>query len=48
MEDFGPSKLGKIRKFLWNLTEYPETSLGARVIFEFTISTETFHSFVLS
>jgi len=47
VEDFGPSKLGKIRKFLWNLTEYPETSLGAR-IFAFTsmsvvvISTVTF------
>ena len=32
VEDFGPTKVGKIRKFLWNLTEYPETSLGARVI----------------
>ena len=31
VEDFGQSPLGKIRKFLWNLTEYPETSLGARV-----------------
>ena len=28
VEDFGPSKVGKVRKFLWNLTEYPETSLG--------------------
>ena len=35
VEDFGPTKVGKIRKFLWNLTEYPETSLGARVIFIF-------------
>jgi len=47
VEDFGNSKLGKIRKFLWNLTEYPETSLAAR-IFAFTsmsvvvISTVTF------
>ena len=30
-EDFGTSRLGKIRKLLWNLTEYPETSYGARV-----------------
>lgn len=47
VEDFGPSKIGRARKFLWNLTEYPETSLGAR-IFAFTsmsvvvISTVTF------
>ena len=31
VEDFGQSPVGKTRKFLWNLTEYPETSLGARV-----------------
>ena len=31
-EDFGPSKIGKIRKYLWNLTEYPETSKAAQVI----------------
>ena len=30
-EDYGPSLIGRIRKFLWNLTEYPETSYGARV-----------------
>jgi len=30
-EDFGPSKLGRLRKTLWNLTEYPETSLAARI-----------------
>lgn len=35
VEDFGPSTLGKIRKYCWNLTEYPETSLAAR-IFAFT------------
>ncbi len=29
-EDFGQSRLGKIRKFLWNLTEYPETSKAAQ------------------
>ena len=31
-EDFGSSSLGKLRKWCWNLTEYPETSLLARVI----------------
>ena len=30
-EDFGPSRIGRLRKWLWNLTEYPETSYGARV-----------------
>ena len=30
-EDFGSSFVGKMRKHLWNLTEYPETSLAARV-----------------
>ena len=30
-EDFGPSKLGRLRKYLWNLTEYPETSRAAQV-----------------
>ena len=30
-EDFGTSKLGRLRTSLWNLTEYPETSLSARV-----------------
>ena len=32
-EDFGNSILGKIRKKCWNLTEYPETSLAARVLY---------------
>ena len=32
MEDFGDSKLGHIRKYLWNMTEYPETSKAAQVI----------------
>ena len=31
MEDFGSTKWGKIRKYLWNLTEYPETSKAAQV-----------------
>ena len=31
-EDFGITKTGKIRKYLWNLTEYPETSKAAQVI----------------
>jgi len=30
-EDFGGSPVGKIRKYLWNLTEYPETSIAARI-----------------
>ena len=30
-EDFGSSTLGRVRKWCWNLTEYPETSLLARV-----------------
>ena len=30
-EDFGDSAWGRLRTKLWNLTEYPETSLGARV-----------------
>ena len=31
-EDFGDSNYGLLRKHLWNLTEYPETSLAAQVI----------------
>ena len=30
-EDFGHTKIGRIRKYLWNLTEYPETSKAAQV-----------------
>ncbi|XP_023328739.1 potassium voltage-gated channel protein Shab, partial [Eurytemora carolleeae] len=30
-EDFGDTQIGRIRKMLWNLTEYPETSLAARI-----------------
>ena len=30
-EDFGDSKYGVLRKYLWNLTEYPETSGAAQV-----------------
>ena len=30
-EDFGQSKFGRLRKFLWNMTEYPETSKAAQV-----------------
>jgi hypothetical protein len=30
-ENFGNSRLGRIRKYLWNLTEYPETSKAAQV-----------------
>lgn len=31
LEDFGPSKIGRLRKYLWNITEYPETSKAAQV-----------------
>ena len=31
-EDFGDSKLGRLRKSLWNLTEYPETSKAALML----------------
>lgn len=31
-EEFGSSNAGKMRKYFWNLTEYPETSFAARVI----------------
>ena len=30
-EEFGNSWIGRTRKFILNLTEYPETSVGARV-----------------
>lgn len=31
IEDFGTTLLGRIRKYLWNLFEYPSTSRGAQV-----------------
>ena len=31
LEDFGSTFLGKLRKQLWNLFEYPHTSRGAQV-----------------
>jgi len=34
-EDFGSSLIGQIRTYLWQLTEYPETSLDARVKYTF-------------
>lgn len=34
-ENFGDTRIGKIRKYLWNLTEYPETSKLAQC-FAFT------------
>ena len=37
LEDFGPTKIGKIRKYLWNLTEYPETSRAAQVAYNIII-----------
>ena len=30
-EDFGSTKIGQCRSFLWNLTEYPERSKPAKV-----------------
>ena len=30
-EDFGQTGIGRLRKTCWNITEYPETSLAARV-----------------
>jgi hypothetical protein len=30
-EDFGQGTVGRVRSYLWNLTEYPETSLQARI-----------------
>ena len=33
-EDFGFGRIGQYREFLWNLTEYPERSLSARVIIQ--------------
>ena len=30
-EDFGRSFLGRTRKFIWNMTEYPDSGLPARV-----------------
>ena len=30
-EDFGETLIGKIRSFLWDLTEYPERGFFARV-----------------
>ena len=30
-ENFGNSFIGRARTYLWNLTEYPETTIGARV-----------------
>jgi len=32
VEDFGPTWYGKLRKKLWNLFEYPQTSKGAKFI----------------
>ena len=31
LEDFGPSFIGRTRKMLWNLFEYPATSRAAQV-----------------
>jgi len=36
LEDFGASSLGRLRKQLWDLFEYPQTSRGAQVSLEGT------------
>ena len=36
LEDFGTTFLGKLRKKLWDLFEYPHTSRGAQVSQLFT------------
>lgn len=38
IEDFGPSLRGRVRKYLWNLFEYPSTSRGAQFIACFSLS----------
>ena len=30
-EDFGNSRIGRLRSFCWNMTEYPETGRAAQV-----------------
>lgn len=35
LEDFGPTWYGKLRKKLWDLFEYPQTSRGAQVRSQF-------------
>ena len=41
-EDFGETWMGKTRSFLWNLTEYPEKNLFARV----TINIDSERTFI--
>ena len=46
-EDFGETTYGRMRKYFWNLTEYPETSRAAQVyafisLFVVILSTVTF------
>ena len=36
-EDFGLNLIGKCREFLWDLTEYPERSLPAKVIIQLDV-----------
>jgi len=37
-EDFGNSKLGRLRSFCWNMTEYPETGRAAQVSALFSLA----------
>ena len=36
-ENFGDSKMGKLRTLVWNLMEYPETSRAAQVSISFSL-----------
>ena len=41
-ENFGNSRLGRIRSFCWNMTEYPETGKSAQVPQTFLVNTNIF------
>ena len=38
-ENFGVSWIARCRTVIWNLTEYPETSMAARVMYTITLFT---------
>ena len=42
-ENFGKSFLGRIRKYLWDFTEYPEKSMEARV-YQITLNIELYYA----
>ena len=37
-EDFGSHRLGRLRSFCWNMTEYPETGRAAQVAALFSLA----------